>query len=144
MRKSILNTLIIKKAFGRRAQGARSITPQHSGEAGVSLIGVIFWLLILVFLVAFVVKVMPSYYDYWSLKNIVSQQAQQSGPEESASQIRHNLNSRLGVAMINIPQKDIQIEKSGIGPALITISYDKIVPLIANISLLLHFEAVGH
>ncbi|MHB1493913.1 MAG: DUF4845 domain-containing protein [Acidithiobacillus sp.] len=144
MRKSILNTLIIKKAFGRRAQGARSITPQHSGEAGVSLIGVIFWLLILVFLVAFVVKVMPSYYDYWSLKNIVSQQAQQSGPEESASQIRHNLNSRLGVAMINIPQKDIQIEKSGTGPALITISYDKIVPLIANISLLLHFEAVGH
>ena len=144
MRKSILNTLIIKKAFGQRAQGARSIMPQHSGEAGVSLIGVIFWLLILVFLVAFVVKVMPSYYDYWSLKNIVSQQAQQSGPEESASQIRHNLNDRLGVAMINIPQKDIQIEKSGTGPALITISYDKIVPLIANISLLLHFEAVGH
>ncbi len=128
MRKWILNTLM----------------PQHSGEAGVSLIGVIFWLLILVFLVVFVVKVMPSYYDYWSLKNIVSQQAQQSGPEESASQIRHNLNSRLGVAMINIPQKDIQIEKGGTGSALITVSYDKIVPLIANISLLLHFEAVGH
>ena len=144
MRRSILKTQIIKKAFGQRAQGTRSIMPRHSGEAGISFIGVIFWLLILVFLVAFVVKVMPSYYDYWSLKNIVSQQAQQSGPEESASQIRHNLNDRLGVAMINIPQKDIQIEKSGTGPALITISYDKIVPLIANISLLLHFEAVGH
>ena len=144
MRKSIVDDQFMKKAFGQHAQGARSVTPQHSGETGASLIGVIFWLLILVFLVAFVVKVMPSYYDYWSLKNIVSQQAQQSGPEESASQIRHNLNDRLGVAMIKIPQKDIQIEKSGTGPALITVSYDKIVPLIANISLLLHFEAVGH
>ncbi|MCK9188344.1 DUF4845 domain-containing protein [Acidithiobacillus sp.] len=144
MRKSILDDQFMKKAFGQHAQGVRSITPPDFGEAGVSLIGVIFWLLILVFAIAFVVKVMPSYYDYWSLKNIVSQQAQQSGPEESASQIRHNLNSRLGVAMINIPQKDIQIEKGGTGPALITVSYDKVVPLIANISLLLHFEAVGH
>ena len=144
MRKSIWDDQFVKKIFGQRAPGVRSVTPQHSGEVGISLIGVIFWLLILIFVVAFVVKVMPSYYDYWSLKNIVSQQAQQSAPEASASQIRHNLTDRLGVAMINIPQKDIQIEKSGTGPALITVSYDKIVPLIANISLLLHFKAIGH
>ncbi|MBU2769099.1 DUF4845 domain-containing protein [Acidithiobacillus ferrivorans] len=144
MRKSIIDDPFMKKTIDQPAQGARSITPQYSGEAGVSLIGVIFWLLILVFAVAFVVKVMPSYYDYWSLKNIVSHQAQQSGPGASPSQIRHDLNDRLGVAMINIPQKDIQIERSGTGPALITVRYDKIVPLIANISLLLHFKAIGH
>lgn len=112
-------------------------------DAGISLIGVIFWIMILVFVIAFVVKVMPSYYDYWSLKNIVSQQAQQAGPEESAGQIRYNLNGRLGVAMIHIPQRDIVIEKVGTQPALITVTYDKIVPLVGNISLLLHFQAVG-
>ncbi len=144
MRKSIVDEQFMKKIFGQRVQGARSVTPQHSGEAGISLIGVIFWLLILVLTVAFVVKVMPLYYDYWSLKNIVSHQARQSGPGVSSSQIRHDLNDRLRVAMINIPQKDIRIERNGTGQTSITVSYDKIVPLIANISLLLHFKAIGH
>ncbi|WP_346380697.1 DUF4845 domain-containing protein [Acidithiobacillus sp.] len=87
---------------------------------------------------------MPSYYDYWSLKNIVSQQEQQSAPDESAAQIRRDLDARLEVAMIHIPQKDIQIEKAGVGPVLITVSYDKIVPLVGNVSLLLHFDTAGH
>ncbi|MBU2810094.1 DUF4845 domain-containing protein [Acidithiobacillus thiooxidans] len=114
-----------------------------SPEAGIGLIGVIFWILMLVLAIAFVVKVMPSYYDYWSLQNIVKQQAQEAGPEESAGQILYNLNGRLGVAMIHIPQKDIVIEKSGSGPVLITVTYDKIVPLAGNMSLLLHFQAKG-
>ncbi|MHB1804510.1 MAG: DUF4845 domain-containing protein, partial [Acidithiobacillus ferrooxidans] len=79
-----------------------------------------------------------------SLKNIVSQQERQSVPGESAAQIRRDLNARLDVAMIHIPQKGIQIEKAGAGPVLITISYDKIVPLVGNVSLLLHFDAAGH
>ena len=129
---------------GQRSGCARSLITRRSGEAGLSFVGAIFWLLILVFVVAFVVKVMPSYYDYWSLKNIVSQQERQSAPGESAAQIRRDLNARLDVAMIHIPQKDIQIEKAGAGPMLITVSYDKIVPLVGNVSLLLHFDAAGH
>lgn len=135
---------VIRIYSGQQSGYARSLITRRSGEAGLSFVGAIFWLLILVFVVAFVVKVMPSYYDYWSLKNIVSQQERQSVPGESAAQIRRDLNARLDVAMIHIPQKDIQIEKAGAGPMLITVSYDKIVPLVGNVSLLLHFDAAGH
>ena len=135
---------VIRIYSGQQSGYARSLITRRSGEAGLSFVGAIFWLLILVFVVAFVVKVMPSYYDYWSLKNIVSQQERQSAPGESAAQIRRDLNARLDVAMIHIPQKDIQIEKAGAGPMLITVSYDKIVPLVGNVSLLLHFDAAGH
>ena len=135
---------VIRIYSGQQSGYARSLITRRSGEAGLSFVGAIFWLLILVFVVAFVVKVMPSYYDYWSLKNIVSQQERQSVPGESAAQIRRDLNARLDVAMIHIPQKGIQIEKAGAGPVLITISYDKIVPLVGNVSLLLHFDAAGH
>ena len=134
----------IRTCSGQRSGWARSLITRRSDEAGLSLVGAIFWLLILVFVVAFVVKVMPSYYDYWSLKNIVNQQEQQSVPGESAAQIRRDLNARLEVAMIHIPQKGIQIEKAGAGPVLITVSYDKIVPLVGNVSLLLHVDAAGH
>ena len=135
---------VIRIYSGQQSGYARSLITRRSGEAGLSFVGAIFWLLILVFVVAFVVKVMPSYYDYWSLKNIVSQQERQSAPGESAAQIRRDLNARLDVAMIHIPQKGIQIEKAGAGPVLITVSYDKIVPLVGNVSLLLHFDAAGH
>jgi len=135
---------VIRIYSGQQSGYARSLITRRSGEAGLSFVGAIFWLLILVFVVAFVVKVMPSYYDYWSLKNIVSQQERQSVPGESAAQIRRDLNARLDVAMIHIPQKGIQIEKAGAGPMLITVSYDKIVPLVGNVSLLLHFDAAGH
>ncbi|MCL5956308.1 MULTISPECIES: DUF4845 domain-containing protein [Acidithiobacillus] len=135
---------VIRIYSGQQSGYARSLITRRSGEAGLSFVGAIFWLLILVFVVAFVVKVMPSYYDYWSLKNIVSQQERQSVPGESAAQIRRDLNARLDVAMIHIPQKGIQIEKAGAGPVLITVSYDKIVPLVGNVSLLLHFDAAGH
>ena len=144
MRKPISDKQVIGNSSGRRSGRAWSLITRRSGEAGLSFIGAIFWLLILVFVVALVVKVMPSYYDYWSLKNIVSQQERQSAPEESAAQIRRDLNTRLEVAMIHIPQKGIQVEKAGAGPVLITVSYDKIVPLVGNISLLLHFDAARH
>lgn len=134
----------IRTGSGQRSRWAQFLITRRSDEAGLSLVGAILWLLILVFVVAFVVKVMPSYYDYWSLKNIVNQQEQQSVPGESTAQIRRDLNARLEVAMIHIPQKGIQIEKAGAGPVLITVSYDKIVPLVGNISLLLHFDAAGH
>ncbi|MHB1804967.1 MAG: DUF4845 domain-containing protein, partial [Acidithiobacillus ferrooxidans] len=99
---------VIRIYSGQQSGYARSLITRRSGEAGLSFVGAIFWLLILVFVVAFVVKVMPSYYDYWSLKNIVSQQERQSVPGESAAQIRRDLNARLDVAMIHIPQKGIQ------------------------------------
>ncbi|MBU2808778.1 DUF4845 domain-containing protein [Acidithiobacillus ferrooxidans F221] len=144
MRNPMSDQQVIRVYSGQHSGCARLLVTRRSGEAGLSLVGAIFWLLILVFVVAFVVKVMPSYYDYWSLKNIVSQQERQSAPGESAAQIRRDLNARLDVAMIHIPQKGIQIEKAGAGPVLITVSYDKIVPLVGNVSLLLHFDAAGH
>ncbi|MGC9238503.1 MAG: DUF4845 domain-containing protein [Acidithiobacillus sp.] len=112
-----------------------------SREGGMSLIGVVFWIVILAMVVALIVKVMPIYYDNLSLQHIVQQQVQAAGPEESLDQVRRDLNDRLAVAMIEIPQRDISISRNGTsGPVQIRVDYERKVPLFANVSLLIHFD----
>ncbi|WP_291511976.1 DUF4845 domain-containing protein [Acidithiobacillus sp.] len=112
-----------------------------SREGGMSLIGVVFWIVILAMVVALIVKVMPIYYDNLSLQHIVQQQVQAAGPEESLDQVRRDLNDRLAVAMIEIPQRDIFISRNGTsGPVQIRVDYERKVPLFANVSLLIHFD----
>ncbi|MHB8248761.1 MAG: DUF4845 domain-containing protein [Acidithiobacillus sp.] len=119
------------------------IRTKDQRQAGISLLGLLFWMVLLVLIIAFVVKIMPVYYDYWSLESIVTTQAREARPQSTEDEIRYDLNRRLGVAMIDIPQKDIQIVKDGNAQPIITVDYDKVVPLVGNVSLLIHFHAVG-
>ncbi|UTV81994.1 DUF4845 domain-containing protein [Acidithiobacillus sp. YTS05] len=109
-------------------------------EAGIGLIGAIFWIVVLAVIVALVVKVGPLYYDNMSLQNILQDQARHASPSESAGEILYNLQDRLNVAMIKINQQDIHIIKNGDAPVQIVVDYDRTVPLVGNISLLIHFH----
>ncbi|MGK9450391.1 DUF4845 domain-containing protein [Acidithiobacillus caldus] len=123
----------MKIGYGKRVVVSR--------EGGMSLIGVIFWIVILAMVVALIVKVMPVYYDNLSLQHIVQQQVQATTPEESLDRVRRDLNDRLAVAMIEIPQQDIFISRNGSsGPVQIRVDYERKVPLFANVSLLIHFD----
>ncbi|MEY2342019.1 DUF4845 domain-containing protein [Acidithiobacillus sp. IBUN Pt1247-S3] len=112
----------------------------QSREAGLGLVGVIFWIVVLAIAVALVVKIGPIYYDNLSLQNILQDQARHASPSESAGEILYNLQDRLNVAMIKVNQQDIQIIKNGDAPVKIVANYDRVVPLVGNISLLIHFR----
>ncbi|MBU2728438.1 DUF4845 domain-containing protein [Acidithiobacillus caldus] len=123
----------MKRGYGKQVIVSR--------EGGMSLIGVIFWIVILAMVVALIVKVMPVYYENLSLQHIVQQQVQATTPEESLDRVRRDLNDRLAVAMIEIPQQDIFISRNGSsGPVQIRVDYEREVPLFANVSLLIHFD----
>ncbi len=112
----------------------------QSREAGIGLIGAIFWIVVVAVVVAIIVKVGPIYYDNMSLQNILRDQARHTSPSESAGEIMYNLQDRLNVAMIKINQQDIHIIKNGDAPVQIVADYDRTVPLVGNISLLIHFH----
>ena len=112
----------------------------HGREAGIGLIGAIFWIVTLAVVVALVVKVGPIYYDNLSLQNILQDQARHTSPSESAGEILYNLQDRLNVAMIKVNQQDIHIIKNGDAPVQIVANYERVVPLVGNISLLIHFH----
>ena len=109
-------------------------------EAGIGLIGAIFWIVALAIAVGLVVKVGPISYDNLSLQNILEDQARHASPSESAGEIVYDLQDRLNVAMIKINPQDIQIIKNGDAPVQIVANYERVVPLVGNISLLLRFH----
>ncbi|MCE5387197.1 MAG: DUF4845 domain-containing protein [Acidithiobacillus sp.] len=112
----------------------------QSRQHGAGLISVIFWIVLLAFVVGMVVKVGPVYYDNLSLENILKDQARHASPGDSKEQILYNLQDRLNVAMIKINPQDIQVIKNGSAPVKIVANYQRTVPLMGNISLLIHFR----
>ncbi len=112
-------------------------------ETGIGVVGVIFWVVMLAMAVALIVKVGPLYYDNYALQNILEDQARHSTPGESPQQIMSELDDRLKVAMIRIRQRNIEIVRNGNDPVVIRAVYDRMVPLVGNVSLVIHFVARG-
>ncbi|MCE5360724.1 MAG: DUF4845 domain-containing protein [Acidithiobacillus sp.] len=106
----------------------------------MGLIGAIFWIVVLAVVVGLIVKIGPAYYDNLSLQNILQDQARHIRAGESDEQIINDLQDRLHVAMIKIKSEDIRIVKEGDAPVQIVVDYQRVVPLIGNTSLLIHFH----
>ncbi|MEL5849428.1 MAG: DUF4845 domain-containing protein [Candidatus Igneacidithiobacillus chanchocoensis] len=112
----------------------------QSRQAGIGLIGAIFWIVALAVVVGLIVKIGPIYYDNSSLQNILQDQARHIRTGESDGQIIYDLQDRLHVAMIKINSEDIHVVKNGDAPPQIVVDYQRVVPLIGNTSLLIHFH----
>lgn len=84
-------------------------------------------------------KVVPAYTQYFSIKSAVAKVAKESSGM-TPSAIRESFDKHANIGYItDISSKDLQINQVG-GLTRIDASYEKVVPLVANISLLFQFE----
>lgn len=109
-------------------------------QRGVSLLG----LLVIGFMVAFMMllgfKLVPAYVEFFAVKKTVAVLAkdQKSGsPEE----IRKGFERRATIEDINsFNADDLDISKEN-GVMVVSVAYDKVVPLFSNIYVLIKFQA---
>lgn len=84
-------------------------------------------------------KVVPAYTQYFSIKGTVTKVAKESGGMTPAG-IRESFDKHAQIAYItDISSKDLKIAQVG-GMTRVSASYEKVVPLVANISLLFEFD----
>jgi len=84
-------------------------------------------------------KVVPAYTQYFSIKSTVSRLAKDSAGISPAT-IRESFSKSANIGYINdVSDKDLKITQVG-GVTRIAVDYEKVVPLVANISLLLDFS----
>lgn len=118
--------------------------PTHNwviNESGATLVLVMTWLLVVVILTALVARLAPVYYDSLSVDSIIHDECKIAvSRDQSLQEMQYGLTSRLAVARIHIPEKDITIHAPTNGHASIRIIYSKIVPLIYHASLLIQFN----
>lgn len=109
-------------------------------QRGLSLIGtlIVGALLALLLLTAF--RCVPVYNEYFGMRKVMSALAQEAREGASTADLRRSFERRAySDSISSVSANDLRIR--GVGQnAVISVDYDRIVPLVGNVSLLFQFS----
>lgn len=107
-------------------------------QTGISMIGFILAMVVVVMAGIVVMKVAPMYIEYNSVKQSLNALSQEQ--YDSATEVRQALTKRLNINYVETLQKeDITIKEKN-GKYSVAVDYYVDKPLVANLSLSAHFQ----
>ena len=110
----------------------------HShGQRGVTLMGLIILLFVVVFVALLGFKLIPAYIDFYTSKKAINAVARQG---TTAAEIRRSFDNRSAIDDIKVRSSDLEITKQG-NDVVIGFAYRKEVPLFANVGIYIDFAA---
>jgi len=111
-------------------------------QQGLSLLGLIFGGFVLIFALLLVMKVTPSYLEYFAIKKAVVSIANETrGRGASVSDIRRRFENRSAVDdFSSVKASDLEITKEG-NDVVLGFGYRKEVPLFWNLGIYFDFAA---
>lgn len=111
-------------------------------QQGMTFIGVMFVGMVVVFGAILAMKLIPPYLEFWSVRQIITGLAKDPGlPEMTPAEIRSVFERRAVIDNIKaITEKDLDISRDS-GEMVVTASYSVTVPIVANLSALIEFNA---
>ena len=113
-------------------------------QAGITLIGFLFILIVVGFFGFMAMKLVPSYTEFMGVDKAMNQVASNGVEGKSLDDIRRDLMFKLGFQYVDdatITPSDITLERDREGGgARLRVAYDKVVPFMYNIDFLLHFD----
>ena len=113
-------------------------------QKGITFIGFVIVLIVGGFFAYAAMKLVPVYSMHMGVVKAMKQlQNEPNISEKSVDQIRADLNTKFDVQYVDdsiIPPQNIQLKKQG-GAASVRIFYDRRVPFIYNVDLLVHFDS---
>jgi hypothetical protein len=108
---------------------------------GLTLMGLIIVLFVLVFVVLFGFKLLPAYIEYGTAKKAIEALARDRTAVSTPQEARRLFDSRALIDNIQVIKgSDLEITKEGSG-LVIGFAYRKEVPLVANVGLYIDFAA---
>jgi len=108
-------------------------------QHGVTLSGLLVGAFVVAILALLGMKVFPEYMEHKAVADAVKKVASGAGPEASVRQVRDAFDRQANVDYISaIAGADLEVTKEA-GAVVIEYSYEKRIPLVANVSLLLDF-----
>ena len=114
----------------------------RKNQLGIGLGGLMVGAAIFIMLAVLGMKLGPSYLEFFSIKKAVVAIAQEKG-SASPNEIRKAFDARATIdAISTVSGKDLEVTKDG-GELLITASYRKEVPLVANTGIYIDFRAAS-
>lgn len=113
-------------------------------QSGLSLIGTLIVGAILAFLLVLGFRCVPVVNEYFSVKKIMNQIVDSGfGPDVSPTQIRGEFNKRASADYVEkVTGNDLVISRQN-GNLVLSIAYERTVPIAGNVSLLFEFDATA-
>lgn len=110
----------------------------RNAQRGISLMGLIMGLFVLVVLALFAMKLVPSFLEYRSAKAAIEAIAQSA---QNAGEVRRLFDARAAIDDINsIKATDLEISREG-NQTVIGFAYRKEVPLVGNVGMYIDYVA---
>ena len=110
-------------------------------QKGLSISGLMFWVVILILIAILGMKVAPAYIENSAIEKVFNAIVNDASLQNAtAGQIRQSYNKRPQIDRIDvITAKDIVINKEK-GKTQLSVNYTVLIPLFSNISLHIDFE----
>jgi len=114
---------------------------QRSRQRGLSMIGFLFVATVVVICMMLGFRVSPAYLEYYSIKKALEQSLSDVRDVNSTAEIRSAFQKRADAGYIeSVRGADVEVTKTK-NEVTASTSWTRKLPLIANVSLLLEFEA---
>lgn len=109
-------------------------------QQGVSLLGVIFWGGLVGIVLILALRIVPVYTEYAAIKRALAEIAQRADPQTPPSQLRAEFGKFATIdGFTSVDGRDLVITREE-GRTKIEVRYQRLVPLVANVSLAFDFE----
>lgn len=111
-------------------------------QRGLSMIGLLFWGIIIVFVALVAMKLIPAYVEYFEIKKILKDLGSDVGSKGmSNGEIRERFAKRAMIDNITaVNPADLTISREN-GQTVVSVDYSFQAPLVGNLSLLADFSA---
>lgn len=112
-------------------------------QRGITFIGLVFVIAAIVFVAVLGMKLTPAYLEYMSVKKVIAKIAHEpSFAEMNKKDIMDEFDKGAVIDNIKVVQgRDLEITKQDSGKQTVSVQYQVVVPLVANVSALLDFNA---
>ncbi|HWU35856.1 MAG TPA: DUF4845 domain-containing protein [Methylovorus sp.] len=112
-------------------------------QRGMTFIGLVLLIAMGLFVVMVGMKLTPAYVEYFTIKKTLKKISQEPGFETMSR--REIMDIYTKAAMIDevgdVNAKDLVVGKNAAGKNTVSIDYQKVIPIIANVSVLIDFTA---
>lgn len=113
----------------------------RSNQAGVTLIGLLFWAVLISSIALVLMKVFPAVNEYRTIQGMVNKAAHEGGTTVPEIRNAFDRYTQIEYGVSSIKAKDLDITKED-DKVVIKFAYDKEIELISPVFLLIKFE--GH
>ncbi|WP_415034579.1 DUF4845 domain-containing protein [Azonexus sp.] len=110
-------------------------------QQGVALSGLLMWSFILVIGAIFGMKIVPATIEYFKIKKAAESVVAKAGSNATVPELRAAFDRQMQIDNLEFSSKDLDIHKNTRGAVVISVDYEKRIPLFANVSLVIDYKA---